>query len=182
MTDEELFKIAVSTRQFEIQMFWQRSNYFMVLNTAIAIGFFAAKAPSYGAVIALLGVGVCVIWCLVNFGSKFWQSRWEEAAARLEAKCAPEAKLFAATRSEVDEEVKKSLASSNHSGLQKWMDEQIIKKPSVSYQMTLLSLSFVVFWTLAFAISVNSIKVGAQPSLPADVPASAPSALRQGRG
>ena len=40
LNEKEQFERATSERQFEIQMFWQRSNYFMVLNTAIAVGFF----------------------------------------------------------------------------------------------------------------------------------------------
>src|SRR5207248_3234570 len=37
----DAYKIALETRNLEINLFWQRSNYFLVLNTAIAVGFFA---------------------------------------------------------------------------------------------------------------------------------------------
>lgn len=152
MDKDELFKLAVSTRQFEIQMFWQRSNYFMILNTAIAVGFFSLKNESYAPVMAALGAAVSILWLFVNLGGKYWQSRWEEAASRLESECAVEAKLFAATKDEVHQEVEASLANGNHSGVQKWLNVQVLKKPSVSYQMTLLSFLFFIFWLLSLVI------------------------------
>ena len=36
--DFELYKIAIQTRNLELGFFWQRSNYFLVLNTALATG------------------------------------------------------------------------------------------------------------------------------------------------
>jgi hypothetical protein len=32
----EAYRTALATRNLEINLFWQRSNYFLVLNTAIA--------------------------------------------------------------------------------------------------------------------------------------------------
>ena len=159
MTTDELYKIAVTTRQFEIQMLWQRSNYFMVLNTAVAIGFFSQKDAPYAATLAFLGAAVCMAWCFINFGSKYWQSRWEEAASRLETQCAAEAKLFAATSEEVHGEVTRSLAKAKPQRIpRKCLDRQILKKPSVSYHMTLLSFLFVLFWAIAFCVSVLAMK------------------------
>lgn len=68
MKDEELFKVAVDTLKFEIQMFWQRSNYFMVLNTAIAVGFFSGKAGQYTWVLSCLGILVSLLWYFVTLG------------------------------------------------------------------------------------------------------------------
>lgn len=36
----EAYRVAKETRSLEINLFWQRSNYFLVLSTAIAAGFF----------------------------------------------------------------------------------------------------------------------------------------------
>lgn len=49
---KDLYKIAIETRNLEIGMLWQRSNYFMALNTAIAIGFFTQKAGPYGIILS----------------------------------------------------------------------------------------------------------------------------------
>ena len=159
MKAEELFKVAVSTRQFEIQMLWQRSNYFMVLNTAVAVAYFSLKGERQGIepVVVLLGVLICVVWFNVNLGSKYWQSRWEEAAARFERICAPEAKLFAADQSETFEEVKVSLARNSHNRFQRWIDGEVLKKPSVSFWMMVLSISFISFWMALFIFSIGQM-------------------------
>jgi hypothetical protein len=154
MNDEELFKLAVSTRQFEIQMFWQRSSYFMVLNTAIAIAFFSLKEGMRGAIVALLGVLACIVWCMINLGSKYWQIRWEEAAARFEKQCAPEAKLFSASSDEIQAVVKNHLDNGSHTRLKRWHNAQILRKPSVSSWMLILSFCFTIIWVLLFFVSL----------------------------
>jgi len=147
MDKQELYKIAVDTRKFEIQMFWQRSNYFLVLNTAIAIGFFANKDDLvFVAIIASLGVIVSVLWSGVTFGGKYWQSSWEEAARRLEEDVAPEAKLFSTEKEDTHWDVERSLSSGSHSLFRRFVNWCVLKKPSVSYMMVILSLAFFVFW------------------------------------
>jgi hypothetical protein len=39
--DLEAYRVAKEARNLEITLFWQRSNYFLVLSTAIAAGFFS---------------------------------------------------------------------------------------------------------------------------------------------
>ena len=79
------FKIVLETRNFEIRMFWQRCNYFLVLNTALAVGVFASFDESnvllswFSLVaISLVGIFVCTAWIKVGLGSKYWQSHWEQ--------------------------------------------------------------------------------------------------------
>ena len=76
-TKFDLYKIALDTRNMEIGLFWQRSNYFLVLNTAVAVGFFLKATEKYQFLIGLFGFAVAILWLGVNLGSKFWQSRWE---------------------------------------------------------------------------------------------------------
>ena len=162
MDKQEVYKIAVNTRQTEIQLFWQRSNYFMVLNIAIAVGFFALKNESYdpvlaglGApVLAALGAAVSVLWFLINLGGKFWQVFWEEAAARLERECCPEARLFAASTEFIRQEVENGLLNNSDGRFREWLDTLILKKLSVTYLMTFLSFIFVLFWAGAFTLSI----------------------------
>ncbi len=149
MDKEELYKIAIETRNLEIGMFWQRSNYFMALNTAIAIGFFSQDSTAYATILASLGAIVSFLWYRVNLGGKYWQSRWEQRASLYEKEVAPDADLFAAESTVVEEDVKESLNWGKHEGFQKWLDGQILKKPSVSYQMTCLSFFFMCFWVLS---------------------------------
>ena len=83
--DMERFKIALETRNFEIELFWKRCNYFLVLNTALAVGVFASFDKGsvflswiFFMVICLAGIFVCTAWIKVGLGSKYWQSHWEE--------------------------------------------------------------------------------------------------------
>src|SRR4029079_19741708 len=39
--DLAVYRVALETRKLEIRLFWQRSNYFLVLSTALAIGYFS---------------------------------------------------------------------------------------------------------------------------------------------
>ncbi|WP_394170945.1 hypothetical protein [Saccharospirillum alexandrii] len=154
MEKKELYKIAIETRNLEIGMFWQRSNYFMALNTAIAIGFFTQKAGPYGIILAALGAVVSLLWFFVNLGGKYWQSRWERRASIYEQEVAPDANLFSASKGTIQQDVEESLNRGEHKGFQKWLDKKILDKPSVSYQMMVLSFFFVCFWGAAMAVYI----------------------------
>lgn len=80
----DLYKIALETRNFEISLFWQRSNYFLVLNTAIAIEFFAKANETFQIFPSTLGITISILWFFINQGSKFWQSRWETRLKKVE--------------------------------------------------------------------------------------------------
>ena len=92
----ELYKMAVQTRNLEIGLFWQRSNYFLVLNTAIAVGFFNLTNTSYELLLSLTGIFVAGSWVRVNLGSKFWQMRWEFRSQQTEKNLGDQIDLFSA--------------------------------------------------------------------------------------
>ena len=144
--DKDILELAVDTRSFEISLFWQRSNYFLILNTALAVGFFRTSGlTSLG--LALFGFLTSLIWYRVCLGSKFWQSRWEQRLAKAEQRVAPNLGFFAAEWSLVYADVQASVAGSGHKGFfRKWIDRQILKKPSVSYNMIILSMLFMAGW------------------------------------
>ena len=152
--DKDIFKMALDTRNFEISMFWQRSNYFLVLNTALGVGFFKVEDPhSLG--IAFFAFLVSLVWFRVCLGSKFWQSRWEQRLAKVEKKVAPDLQFFAADWSLVYADVQSSVAGSGHKGwLRVWLDKQTMKKHSVSYNMTVLSMLFMAGWVFLTAVKL----------------------------
>lgn len=90
--DRFKFETANAARQFEIELFWKRANYFWL--------FVAAALAAYGLVwrlgpselwpirtlIATLGMVGSYAWFLVNRGSKWWFERWENKVKELEAK------------------------------------------------------------------------------------------------
>jgi hypothetical protein len=145
-----MYQAAVSTRQFEIQMFWQRSNYFLALNTALGAGLIASHPPNFiSFILSILGIAAGVLWYRVNLGSKYWQIRWEVAAAQMEQTYCQGNYLFATSWEEIKKLVSENLDGSGHTGIRKCVNEQIKTKPSVSYAMTLLSLLFIGFWIVA---------------------------------
>ena len=154
MDRDELYRIAIQTRNLEISLFWQRSNYFMVLNTAIALGFFTQKSGPYALILAGLGVVVSGLWFFVNLGGKYWQSRWEERVSVYENEVAPDAQLFSATPEQVKADVESNINRGSHTGLKAFLYKQVLRKPSVSYQMLSLSFFFICFWGAAAAIHI----------------------------
>jgi hypothetical protein len=156
----EAYRVALDTRNFEIGLFWQRSNYFLVLNTAVAVGFFTRDLRHWQAfVLSVVGAVVAYLWLLVNLGGKFWQSRWEHRLELIEREVAPQMGLFAADWDTVAGDVEESLrisysASRFYSrGFRRAYRWAVLKKPSVSRVMTVMSLLFVLLWLGAAAVA-----------------------------
>lgn len=151
----DFYKIALETRNFEISLFWQRSNYFLVLNTAISVGFFSITLIKYQIIIGFLGIAVSVLWFLINQGSKFWQSRWETRLKIVENLIGKDIDFFSANPQIIQNDVKKSIEYSNHSSyFGKHLDKIVLQKISVSFIMTLLSLLFILFWIILVLFSI----------------------------
>jgi len=144
------YKFALEARNNEISLFWQRCNYFMVLNTAIAIGFFVRNNTDdeYSFLLCGLGVIVSFIWYLVSIGSKFWQSRWERRLAIIEEEFGENINLYSASWDVINTDVRESLENNRHRELRRFFNWQVMLKPSVSFLMSLLALVFVFVWAL----------------------------------
>src|SRR3990172_1180465 len=138
--DKDLYRVALDTRNLEITLFWQRCNYFLVLNSALALGFFSLKEPVYSVLFAVVGLITSFLWFAVSLGSKFWQARWEYRLSQIEKQLAPGLDFFSADRATVKRDVEESLKSSGHWGFQRCLDRLVLVKPSVSFMMMLLSL------------------------------------------
>jgi hypothetical protein len=150
----EAYRVARETRNLEINLFWQRSNYFLVLSTAIAAGFFSLKEGRYGLPLAALGLAVACLWVAVNLGSKFWQSRWEHRLRLTEEQLRPNMDLFSATWETVQDDVRQSLEFRKRGKVHHVYSRMILLKPSVTLMMTLLSVAFVLFWIVVLCITV----------------------------
>lgn len=157
----EAYKIALDTRNLEIGLFWQRSNYFLVLNSALAIGFFRLADDKYSILLAFLGMFVSFLWYRVNLGSKYWQARWEHCLNKKENEIAEGLGYFSANSTLIQADVIESFShgADKKGWFQKWLEKQVLKKPSVSYNMTLLSLVFVCVWALLVLIKLFSSEV-----------------------
>lgn len=80
---------ALEIRKFEIDLYWRRATYFWAFVGAIFVGYAAVgvgenKSFSVQIILAVLGALFSLAWCLVNHGSKYWQSNWEAHVDLLE--------------------------------------------------------------------------------------------------
>jgi polyferredoxin len=153
MDAEKLYEIAIDTRKFEIQLFWQRSNYFLLLSTAIATGCLASMAtmPLASSVLAAFGLVVSYLWFNINCGGKYWQTRWEAEAARMEKHAVVGANLFSSSREDTDYMVATFIEKH---GQWDGFNIAILRKPSVSRTMMWLSVWFSILWVVLLAIAV----------------------------
>jgi hypothetical protein len=142
-------KIALDNRAFEIQLFWQRSNYFLILMSALGVGTFSVKDTLLAPAIAAFAALCSYLWFRVNLGSKFWQESWEVEVNLLAKERGIRA--FERPMREVREQVRQSLTSGwneeKHSWLQRWIDSETTKKFSATYHMILLSLFSSILWS-----------------------------------
>ncbi|MCH9705617.1 MAG: hypothetical protein K0U15_05790 [Proteobacteria bacterium] len=174
----DLYKIALETRNFEIELFWKRSNYFLVLNTAIAVGFFNLESNQafFKIFLCIFGGIVTYLWIRINLGSKYWQVKWEEELKQIEKQINPKMQMFDNEQGINDDLVYKNLFSSSKreennyilkekccgekilDDSENWLKQRIykcvLKKPSVSFTMILLSLLFIIGWILLLIFSV----------------------------
>lgn len=156
MSREKIYEIALDTRNLEISLFWQRCNYFLLLNSALAYGYIQLRDEFLILPFTVIGFAVCMLWYRVALGSKYWQERWEAKLHRLELDYRrqgyfpKDVTLFSAKWPEIHRDVKTSLESANHSIFEQLIDRQILRKPSVTQSMIYLVLMFTVSWALVF--------------------------------
>ncbi len=89
------FERAWQIRNFEIEMYWKRANYFWAFIASTFVGYFALiSSDSYGKpdkfdhievyLLICIGFVLSVAWLLTNIGSKSWQRHWETHVDLLE--------------------------------------------------------------------------------------------------
>lgn len=88
---EAALEVAIATRNFEIELYWKRTGYFWTFIAAITAGTVAvlnakdiADRELISTALTFVSMLSSYIWVLVNIGSKFWQSNWEEHISYLE--------------------------------------------------------------------------------------------------
>ncbi len=145
----EKFKVALKTRNFEIEMLWKRSNYFLALNTAIAFGFVSlikedadTEVYLYALLFCVIGCVVSLAWVKVNLGSKFWQAAWEEMLTEVSSDLKID---YFAKSGNHKEKVETNLKDSSMP-FKEYYNRLVLEKPSVSKWMTGLSFFFFLVW------------------------------------
>jgi len=87
---KELIEKAWNIRSFEIELYWKRTNYFWLFQTASFTGYFLIIKQidnlEKSFAIICLGIIFSIGWILINKGSKQWQGHWEAYIDMLEDK------------------------------------------------------------------------------------------------
>lgn len=152
---KDLYKTLQDTRNLEINLFWQRSNYFLVLNTGIAFGFFNLENRQFSFIFAILGLLASILWFWVCLGGKFWQTRWEQRLLEFEREHLPGLDFFGASPDRIRADVEKGIAFHKHGWRQRLIYRLALnKKPSVSFSMIQLAALFVVGWLSFIIVSI----------------------------
>ncbi len=148
------YRMVLETRNMEVQLFWDRSNFYLALNSAIAVGFFALTNPRLALPLAVLGFLSSLLWLMANLGSKFWQTRWEEKLRQVEKEDFPDLKLFSQELDEVRGLVESNLSRAGRGWHRRILHWAILQKPSVSSTAVYLSFVFCLFWLLFGAMKL----------------------------
>lgn len=85
---KSLYKLAIETRNFEIQQLVQRNNFFMVFQGMLLAGLMQASGGNPIPIVSFLicgcGLFISILQTGMAAGAKFWQERWETEAEEKE--------------------------------------------------------------------------------------------------
>lgn len=81
---EASYKQAWQAKNFEIENYWKRTNYFWAFQVASFAGYFSVlsslaypKNPQVLYFVTCIGFVTALAWTFINRGSKTWQRHWE---------------------------------------------------------------------------------------------------------
>lgn len=163
ISSAEIYKMALDTRNLEINLFWQRCNYFLILNSALAYTYINLDDGHLAIPSTALGFLVCFFWYRVALGSKYWQERWEAKLSEVERlfkskKTFPsDIELFTTNWKKIRDEVAVSLHKSERSLWESMIASQILTKPSVTQAMMYLVLMFCMSWMGVFLYEIYKL-------------------------
>jgi hypothetical protein len=154
---KDLHATLVSTRNLEIGLFWQRANYFLVLNTGLALGFFNLKNTRYSILFAVVGICASLLWWRVCLGGKYWQTRWEQRLMDFEASHFQDLAFFSADVDRLNQDVERGLGFRDSGWPKSWVYRRISRtKPSVSFSMIVLASLFLAAWGFLALILISN--------------------------
>lgn len=86
---ENAFERAWNTRNFEIELYWKRAQYFWTFQIPVLGAYFVLAKDenvknSSVYLVCCIGIIVSSAWYLINIGSKSWQRHWEHHIDHLE--------------------------------------------------------------------------------------------------
>jgi hypothetical protein len=158
MTNDNLFKNVLDTRNLEVKLFWERSNYLLVLNSAIIIAYFTKTLNTPPLLLPIIGLLSSLLWFCLCAGSKYWQSYWEQCLTVIseayykDNNICQNINFYAFKKDQIKEYVRSSIINGEHGWYWRWLDKIILWKFSVSIIMMLISLLFVITWVVIIVL------------------------------
>lgn len=150
----DAYKVLIETRNLEINLFWQRSNYFLVLNTGLALGFFNVKQDPYKWALAVFGFLASILWLGVSLGAKHWQAKWEQRLRDFEGEVFPRLEFFAASETRIRDDAREGLGFYRAWWPKRFAYRIALWKPSVTFCMILLAFMFAIGWLALIVLSI----------------------------
>jgi len=90
---EKAYNQSWAAKNFEIENYWKRANYFWAFQVASFAGYFSVlssekleQSPQISFVTVCIGLVTAFAWSFTNRGSKTWQRHWEIHVDMLEEK------------------------------------------------------------------------------------------------
>ena len=136
--------LAIRNREFELNQFWQRSNYFLALVAALSVGLFATDENFIRVLISLLALVVSSLWLSTNLGSRYWQNFWEQEVQCLSQELG--VRSFTKSGSEIQIQMEANTNLDELSIDKRLFEQLMLRKPSVTINMIRLSSVFLIFW------------------------------------
>lgn len=150
---DDLYHILIDMRNLEVNLFWQRSNYFLVLNSAIVLAFFNVREAIYVRMFAMIGFFSSLLWFWVCLASKYWQTFWAERLALFEKEQLPGLGFFSADPERRNALVEDGLRFEGLGPISGSIYGLAKRARSVSFGMLLLAVVFIFGW---LALLLNS--------------------------
>lgn len=147
------FSIALQMRTKEIDLFWQRNNYFLVLNTAIAAGIVSSN--KFATIIASFGIIISILWFQASLGSRFWNARWSQRLRDLEEEIQDSKNLFNRDKEIAISDVRRYFQrDADQSIFGKFIRRQVLKGHSTTLSMIKLPLVFLMLYIILLLYSI----------------------------
>jgi hypothetical protein len=150
---DDLYHILIDTRNLEINLFWQRTNYFLALNSGIVLAFFNVKDAIAVRTFGAIGLLSSLLWFWACLASKYWQTFWAQRLEKFEEDKLLGLQFFSAEPAYRDELVAKGLEFEGIGPMSNRIYGLAKRCRSVSFSMLLLSLLFATGWLM---LLVNS--------------------------
>jgi uncharacterized membrane protein len=157
---ESLYRILIHTRNLEVNLFWQRANYFLALNSGIVLAIFNVTKPIHIRVFSAMGVLASLLWFWACLASKYWQTFWAERLADFERKQLEGLEFFSATTKTRNGYVEQGLGAEGLGKIEASVYGLAKKCRSVSFSMLMLSVVFALGWLALLVYSLLGPNLG----------------------